>query len=142
MTIYFSNTTEMKGSSYVKIPLRNVASLKIQNDDKFCFMWSIIAHFPPIADSKNGKPRRVSNYRQNFKELNIQSCDFSNGFNCSDVCNFEKLHKLSVKKFELSFYQDQSKWEYESIRIQISKNNWHRVVDLFLYRNHYVLIKR
>ena len=44
MTIYFYKTQELNGSNYVKLPLRSNAILNIQNDDKYCFIWSILAH--------------------------------------------------------------------------------------------------
>ena len=47
MTIYFYKTQELNGSSYVKIPIRSNAILNIQNDDKYCFIWSILAHMFP-----------------------------------------------------------------------------------------------
>ena len=59
MTIYFYKTQELNGSSYVKLPLRSNAILNIQNDDKYCFIWSILAHMFPVI--KN--PQRVSNYK-------------------------------------------------------------------------------
>ena len=40
LTIYFHKTTQLNGTSYNKIPLRNSAFLKIENDDKYCFLWS------------------------------------------------------------------------------------------------------
>ena len=52
MTLYFYKTGEMKGSSYVKIPVRSSVILNIRNDDKYCFVWSILADLHPIADSK------------------------------------------------------------------------------------------
>ena len=61
MTIYFYKTTEMNDSSFVKIPS---AIWDIQNDDKYCFIWSIQAHFHPIADSKIGHTTRDSHNRQ------------------------------------------------------------------------------
>ena len=118
MTTYFHNNTEMNGSSYVKIPLRSSATLKIEKDDKYCFIWSILAHLHRVADSKNGHPTRVSNYRQYFNELNIQGFDFTNGFKCSDVHEFEKLNNLSINIFELSFYQDQTNWKHKLILIE------------------------
>ena len=76
MTIYFYKTQELNASNYVKIPLRSNAILNIQNDDKYCFIWSILAYrFPSFSN-----PQRVSNYKQRFNELNIQGFDFSNGF--------------------------------------------------------------
>ena len=40
MKIRFHRTGELNGSSYVEIPLRSNAILKIENNDKYCF-WSI-----------------------------------------------------------------------------------------------------
>ena len=36
--------------SYVKLPLRSNAILNIQNDDKYCFIWSILAHMFPVFE--------------------------------------------------------------------------------------------
>ena len=64
----------MNGSNYVKIPLRSNAILNIENIDKYCFIWSILAR---LHLCNNNHPNRVSNYRQNFHELNINGYDFS-----------------------------------------------------------------
>ena len=47
MIVYFYRTGELNGSNYVKIPLRSSAILNIENDDKYCFLWSILAHLHP-----------------------------------------------------------------------------------------------
>ena len=139
MTIYFYKTNEMNGSNYVKIPLRSNAILNIENNDKYCFLWSILASLYPC---NNNHPNRVSNYRQNFNELKINDVDFTNGFKCSDVHKFNELNNLSVNIFEFNFYQDQNQWKHKLIPIEISKNNSDRVIDLAIYKNHYVLIKK
>ena len=136
MTIYFYKTTEMNGLNYVKIPLRTNAILNIENNDKYCFLSSILADLHPC---NNIHPNRVSIHRQ---YLNIQGFDFSKGFRCSDVHKFNELNKLSVNIFEIDFYQDQNKWRYILIPVQISKNNLDRVIDLAIYKNHYVLFKK
>ena len=87
-------------------------------------------------------PNRVSNFKQYFNELNIQGFDFTNGFKCSDVHKFNELNNLSVNIFELVFYQDQNQWKHKLLPIAISKNNSDRVIDLAIYKNHYVLIKK
>ena len=94
----------MNGSSYVKVPLRSSAMVNIQNDDKYCFLWSILAHLHSIADSKNGHATTVANYRQKFNELHIAGFDFTNGSRSSDVHKSERLNNLSIKIFELSFH--------------------------------------
>ena len=139
MTIYFYKTNDLNGSNYTKIPLRSNAILNIENNDKYCFLWSILAYLHPCI---NTHPNRVSNYRQYFNELNIQDFDFTNGFKCRDVHKFNELNNLSVNIFEINFYQDQNQWKHKLIPIEISKNNSDRVIDLAIYKNHYVLIKK
>ena len=82
---------------------------------------------------------KIINY---FNELHIQGFDFSRGFRCCDVHKFNELNKLSVNIFETNFYQDQNQWKHKLIPIEVSKNNSDRVIDLGIYKNHYVLIKK
>ena len=139
MTIYFFKTNEMNGSNYFKIPLRSNAILNIENNDKYCLLWSILAYLHPC---NNIHPNRVSNYKQHFNELSIQGFDFSRGFRCSDVHKFNEINNLSVNIFELNFYQDQNQWKHELIPIEVSKNDSDKFIDLAIYKNHYILIKK
>ena len=139
MTIYFYKTNDLNGSNYIKIPLRSNAILNIENNDKYCFLWSIIASLYPC---NNNHPNRVSNYRKYFNELKINGFDFTNGFKCSDVHKFNELNNLSVKIFEINFYQDQNQWKHKLIPIEVSNNNSDTVIDLAISKNHYVLIKK
>ena len=104
MIMYFHKTAEVIGKSYVKIPLRSNAILNIENNDKGCFLWLILASLHPC---NNIHPNRVSNDRQYFSPLNLQDFDFTNRYKHSDVHKFEKKNKLSINIFELNFYQDQ-----------------------------------
>ena len=139
MKVSFYKSTELYGTSYVKIPLRSNAILNIQNNDKYCFIWSILASLHPC---ENTHPSRVNNYSQYFHELNFQSFDFTNGFKCIEVHKFNELNNLSVNIFELNFYQDGDEWKHNLIPIEISKNESDRIVDLLIYKNHYALIKK
>ena len=139
MTIYFYKTNELNGSNYIKIPLRSNATLNIEKKDKYCFLWSILAYLHPC---NNNHPNRVSNYRQYFDELKIQGFDFNKRFRCSDVHKFNELNNLSVNLFEINFFHDQNQWIHKLIPIEISKNNSDRVIDLAIYENHYILIKK
>ena len=118
MTVYFYKTGEMNGLGYVKIPLRSSAILIFENDDKFCFLWSILIYLRPC---NNNHRNRVSIFKQHFKELNNQDFDFTIGFKCDDVHKFEKLNGLSFNIFELNLYEDQNKWRQKLIPIQVSK---------------------
>ena len=138
MTVYFYKTNEMNGSNYIKIPLRSNAILNIENNDKYCFLWSILAYLHPC----NNHPNRVSNYKQYFSELNFNGSDFTKGFRCSDVHNVNELNNLSVNIFELNFYKDQNQWRHKLIPIEVSKNDSDKVIHLAIYKNHYALIKK
>ena len=138
MKISFYKTVELNGTSYVKIPLRSNAILNVQNNDKYCFIWSILASLHPC---ENTHPSRVNNYLQSFNELNFQSFEFTNGFKSSDVHRFNDLNNLSVSIYELNFYQDGDKWKHNLIPVEVSKNESDNVIDLLIYKNHYALIK-
>ena len=77
MKISIYKTVELNGTYYVKIPLRSNAILNIQNNENYCFVWSILASLYPC---ENTQPSRVSNYMQYFNKLNIQKFDFTTGF--------------------------------------------------------------
>ena len=47
-----------------------------------------------------------------------------------------------MNTIELNFYQEQNKWKHNLIPIESSKNQSDGVVDLFIYKNHYVLLKK
>ena len=132
-------TVELNGTSYVKLPLRSNAILNVQNNDKYCFVWSILAS---LHLCENTHPSRVNNYIRYFIELNFQSFDFTNGLKCSDVHRFNELNKLSANIYELNFYQDGDKWKHNLIPVEISKNESDNVIDLIIYKNHYALIKK
>ena len=84
MTIFFYKTTELNGSCYVKVPIRCSTILNSQNDDKYCFIWSILAHLHPVDSHST----RILNYKEYFNDLKIDGFDFSNGFKSSDVHKF------------------------------------------------------
>ena len=139
MTVYFYKTRELNDSKYVKIPVRSDAILNIGNNDKYCFLWSILASLHPC---NNSHPNRVSNYKQYSNELNVNGFDFTNGFKCSDVHKFNELNNLSVNIFELKIYQDPNQWKHKLIPIEVSINDSDRIIHLAIYKNHYVLIKK
>ena len=102
-------------------------------------LLSILAYLHPC---ESDHPNRVSNYKQYFKELNIEVFNFSNRFKCSDVQKFVKLNNFSINIFELNFYQEKNKWKHYLIPFEVSKKESDRVVDLIIYKNHHVLIKK
>ena len=127
MKIRLHKTGELDGSSYVKVLLRSNALLNINNNNKYCFLWSILAYSHPCG---NDQPNRFSIYKQKFDEINIEGFDFSNEFKCSDVRKFEKLIDFSINIFALNFYQDKIRSKHNLIPIEISKKDSDQVIDL------------
>ena len=103
------------------------------------FFWSLLASLHPC---NNNHPNRVSTYKQYFDELNINGFNFGKGFKCIGVHKFNDMKKLSFNIFEVTFYQDQDNWRHKLIPIEISKNTSDRVIDLGIYKNRFILIKK
>ena len=59
--IRFYKTGELNGSNFLKIPLRSNALINNKSNDKYCFLWSNLAHFHPCD---NDHSNRVSNFSQ------------------------------------------------------------------------------
>ena len=92
--------------------------MNIESDNKYCFLWSLLAN---IHRCDINHPDRVSNYRQNSNELNIQDFVSTNKFKSSDVHIFVKLNNLSTNLFELNFYEAQNKWKHKLILLKLLK---------------------
>ena len=123
MTMRFYKPNELNGSSYVKIPIRSSAIFISEDDDKYCFLRSSLAHLRP---SENISPNGVSNYRQHFIEINFDGFDFLNGFKCGDVFRLEKLKMFSITIFEQKFHQDGNEWKHKVTLVENSKKQFRK----------------
>ena len=107
------------------------ACVNIVNQDKKCFLWSILASL--YAQESN--PHRVSKYKQYENELNMKGIDYP--VKIKDISYFEKLNNISVSVYALNYKNN-------VIPIRISKLNGEKHVDLLVLNrgndNHYVLI--
>ena len=137
LKIYFHKTNPINGRTYIKFPIRINAILNIQNKDTYCFLWSILANIHPVDKD----PQRVSKYIPYQNELKITGIDFSNGMRITDIDKFENLNnQLSINVFE---YTTNENNDYKLVPLYISKNvENRRIIDLILYKNHYILLKK
>ena len=134
---YFHKTNVMNGMTYVKFPKRTNSILNIQNIDTYCFLWSLLANIHPV----DRNPQRASKYEPYQNELNIDNIDFTNGMRIIDIPRFERLNPtLSIIVFAYSKEEDN---DYKLVPLYISKHNKNRrIIDLILYKNHYILLKK
>ena len=137
LKIYFHKTNPINGQTYMKFPIRTNSNLNIQNKDTYCFLWSIIANIHPVDKD----PQRVSKYIPYKNELNINNIDFTNGMKITDIDKFENLNnQLAINVFE---YLEEEENDYKLVHLYISKNiENRRIIDLILYKNHYILLKK
>ena len=137
LKIYFHKTNEINGMTHKKFPIRTNAVLNSQNVDTYCFLWSILANIHPIGKD----PQRVSKYKPYQNELNVSGIDFTNGMKIVDIPRFEILNPtLSINVFENSKEEEN---DYKLFPLYISKNiENRRIIDLILYKNHYILLKK
>lgn len=112
VTVHIHKHNPLRAGTYLNLPkfIKNKgACINIQNDDNFCFKWSIISALmhQEIAENnlRNGEtkkisnPHRVSNYVNKEKQYNV---DFS-GLNFpvapSEIKCFEQKNGISVNLY-------------------------------------------
>ena len=88
MTIFFYKSTELIRKNYVKTQLWSNSSLNIENDDKYCFFWSTIAHCIVIIIFIRIEWQIVDHILMNW---NNNGFDFNNRFKYSDVHMFWEI---------------------------------------------------
>ena len=86
----------MKASSYLPLPKELKAKhvcLNIQNDDKKCFLWSILASLHPVQHN----PYKVSKHREYEHELNMSRIQYP--ADIKDIGKFEHQNNISVNVY-------------------------------------------
>ena len=90
---------DLRASSYCKLPkpfFNSISIINIQNDDSYCFPWSILAHKYKVDNHRE----RVSLYKKHFHELNQSDIQFP--MKIKYIPTFERLNNLNINVFKLS----------------------------------------
>ena len=133
LTVKMFRYHDIRACSYCRLPKSFCSStsiVNIQNDDKYCFLWSLLAHKNKIEYHRE----RVSNYKKHFHELNQGDIQFR--MKIKDIPTFERLNNLHINVFELSANDKTFSPKY------VNKNYYDEQIDLLLYENHYCLITK
>ena len=121
---------DIRASSYCKLPksfCNSTFIVNIQNNDNYCFLWSVLAHKYKV----DNHCERVSHYKKHFHELNQGDIQFP--MKIKDRPTFERLKNLNINVFELSANDKTLSLKY------VNKNYYDDQIDLLLYENHYCL---
>ena len=122
---------DIRASSYCKLPksfCNSSTIVNIQNDDNYCFLWSILAHEHKVENHRE----RVSHYKKSFHEPN--QGDIQIPMKIKVIPTFERLNNLKPNVFELSANDKTLSPKF------VNKNYYDEQIDLLLYENHYCLI--
>ena len=149
--IFLYNVTDESAKSYIKSPFSSQSILNIQNDDNYCFLYSILAYF--YYETEKTHRYRSSIYKKYIdfknqtaklpKEKTLNFKDIKFPFKYEDVPKFEKLNQfLSVNVFGIKEFTED---EIEPIT-KMSKEEKEHNIDLLLLTNetnsHYILITK
>ena len=131
LDVHIGKYREMRGGcADVKLPpsLKNKkALLSIQCKNDFCFLYSIIAKLFPKRRNQN----RSKQYDKYLKYFKARATDFP--MKIKNIPHFEKNNKIRINVYASE--------KGDIYPIHVSKNNYRNECDLFLYKNHYFLIK-
>ena len=89
LTVKMFKYHDIRASSYCKLPksfCNSKSIVNIQNNDKYCFLSSILAHKYKVDNHRE----RGSNYKNHFHELNQGDIQFPKKI--KDIPTFEKLN--------------------------------------------------
>ncbi|XP_069134583.1 uncharacterized protein [Argopecten irradians] len=132
--IHFARYKPLKGSSYIPLPIKlrsKHAIINVQNKDKKCFMWSVLAALHPAKRNS----QRVSKYSIHQNELDFTGITFP--VKVADISKFETLNKISISVLG---YEKGSLFP-----IHVTKQRFERHVDLLLIsdgrKSHFCWIK-
>ena len=131
LTVKMFNYHDIRAFSYCKLPkpfCNSKSIVNIQNNDNYCFLWSILA----LKNEVDNHRERVSHYTNPFYELNQGDIQFP--MKIKDIPTFERLNNLNVNVFELSANEKSLSPKY------VNKNYYDEQIDLLLYENRYCLI--
>ena len=127
----------MRASSYLPLPKELKAKcrcLKIQNNDKKCFLWSILASLHPVQ-SRNHLDR-VTKCQEYESELNMSRVKYP--VDIKDIDKFEHQNNISVNLYEC---EDKKIFPLLITNLDIAR---HHVNLLYISAGetyHYVLLK-
>ncbi len=129
------------GGTYVKLPkiLENrKCILNVKSKDNKCFLWSVMAYLYNVEN-----PTRSSKYKRYLSEMNLQNIKFPTCTN--EIDDFCADNKLNVRIYEIKWYETSPGNENTVLTILTESINTkleYGFINLLLWKNHYVLIKK
>ena len=134
VTLNMARYQPLKGSSFIPLPIKlrtKHAIVNVQNTDKKCFLWSVLAALYPVKNHSN----RVTKYLEHQNAIDMTGLSYP--MKVSNVPKFERQNQISVNVFGYE--------KGEVIPIHITTERFVRHVNLLILddgkKQHYCCVR-
>ena len=136
-TIGFYRTNDLRAGTWVELPFKNKSVLNIQNNDQYCFAWCVLAYLFPVNINQN----LPSSYKNNIQQLNLNDITFPlklKDIKVFETNNQELFRRQGYPNLCINVFEILEDGSLNPIKVGTGQFN----LDLGIYKNHYVLIKK
>ena len=119
-------------STFIELPkhIQNKkAVINIQNDDSYCFLWSVMAALHPTELNVS----KTSSYPHFKTELKYEGLNFP--INLYDVKKFEKMNGLNINIYGIDLTENRKKDEIVPLYLSNAKKSDKAVIHLLMIEN-------
>ena len=136
LKIFITKFKPLGGKSYKPFPgaiVKKKAVINMENDDDQCFKWAVTRALNPV---ERNRKRITKILKIQAKKYNWDGIEFPTKL--KDICKFENNNEVNVNVF--SFDEESGKYG-RVYTLRLSKTNYEKTVNLFLYDKHYGVVK-
>lgn len=137
-----------QGSSYSELPdtLKYLhCLLNIKNKDNMCFLWCILAslNINKVDKKRQNSPKSYYDFINQ-----VDTCMLEYPVNCKSLDNFCLVNKLYITVWKLDMPIFKTKMSFDNLNLEklyeapIFLKTQDKKINLLLYNNHYILIKK
>ena len=133
LEIFITKFKPLNGKSYKPFPkviVKKKAVINTENDDEQCFKWAVTRALNPV-DRDSERVTKI--LKKQSEKYNWNDIEFPTKL--KDIHKFEKNNNVNVNVFS---YDSETKKVYT---LRLSKTDHEETVNLFLYNEHYGVVK-
>ena len=133
LEIFITKFKPLNGKSYKPFPkviVMKKAVINMENDDNQCFKWAVTRALNPVENN----PQRIKKIlKTQAEKYNWNDIEFPTKL--KDIHKFENNNNVNINVFS---FDDETKKVYT---LRLSKTNYEETINLFLYNEHYGVVK-
>ena len=136
LEIFITKFKPLGGKSYKPFPkaiVKKKAVINMENDDDQCFKWAVTRALNPAERNPN---RITKILKIQAEKYNWDGKEFPTKL--KDICKFENNNDVNINVFS---FDKRSGKQGRVYTLRLSKTNYEETVNLFLYDEHYGVVK-